>query len=490
MPATCARLKLLAFHQASQTFHFNFQATEHDRSSLTKGVSVKSILTGKIAVIILVSLVMLAVIKMVGGVVDEREQRQKSVVEEISASYSGAERTASPFLVIPYTEEIEVHETDKQGASRVSDTRRVKRSLAIFPDHIEVDGSASVDWKHRGLFRALVYEWRGHETGSISVPATLPYARERPDSRIVEGTPYLVIALSDTRGLVDHPVASFNGHALSFFRGGGGVMPPGVYAGIDPSWIEENKPMPLEVRLAMRGTESFDFVPFGGATRVSLSSSWPHPSFGGAFLPDAKSEQNSPNGFSANWLVDGLASSASSEMDACVTGHNCMPLLEEQAISVRFIEPVNIYSLSNRAIKYAFLFVELIFAAFFLFELIKRLRIHPAQYLLVGFGIALFFMLLISLSEKMPFFFAYGLAACACTLVIAAYLSSILGGVLRGVGFGTGLAVLFAALYVLLQSEDDALVLGSSLLFVLLAGAMFVTRKLDWYALQGKLVQN
>lgn len=450
----------------------------------------KSVLTGKIAVITLVSLVMLGVIKMVGGVVDEREDRQKSVVEEISASYSGAERTASPFLVIPYVEEIDTREIDKHGVSRVTDTRRMTRSLAIFPDRVEVDGSASTDWKHRGLFRALVYVWHGHETGSISVPATLPFVRERLDSRIIEGTPFLVIALSDTRGLVDHPAASFNGHALSFFRGGGGAMPPGMYAGIDASWITPDKPMPLEVSLAMRGTESFDFVPFGGATSVHLSSSWPHPSFGGAFLPDAKSEQSSATGFSANWLVDGLASSADSDMDQCVTGHNCKSLPDQQALSVRFIEPVNIYSLSNRAIKYAFLFVELIFAAFFLFELIKRLRIHPAQYLLVGFGIALFFMLLISLSEHLTFVLAYAIAASACTVVIAAYLSSVLAGVLRGVGFGCGLALLFAALYVLLQSEDDALVLGSSLLFVLLAGAMFVTRKLDWYALQGRFAQN
>jgi inner membrane protein len=263
-----------------------------------------------------------------------------------------------------------------------------------------------------------------------------------------------------------------------------------MYAGIDASWITPDKPMPLEVSLAMRGTESFDFVPFGGATSVHLSSSWPHPSFGGAFLPDAKSEQISATGFSANWLVDGLASSADSDMDQCVTGHNCKSLPDQQALSVRFIEPVNIYSLSNRAIKYAFLFVELIFAAFFLFELIKRLRIHPAQYLLVGFGIALFFMLLIRLSEHLTFVLAYAIAASACTVVIAAYLSSVLAGVLRGVGFGCGLALLFAALYVLLQSEDDALVLGSSLLFVLLAGAMFVTRKLDWYALQGRFAQN
>ena len=308
---------------------------------------------------------MLLVIKMVGGVVDEREERQKSVIDEISASYSGAQRTATPFLVIPYVEEIDDHEIDKHGVTRVTGTQRHDHSLAIFPDHIDVDGNASTDWKHRGLFRALVYQWRAKETGSITIPATLPYLRDTTDSRVIEGTPYLVIALSDTRGLVDHPVASFNGHALSFLRGGGGAMPSGMYAAVDRSWIQNDVAMPLQVELALRGTQDFDFVPFGGATRVALSSSWPHPSFGGAFLPDARSEQNSANGFSAKWVVDGLASSASNEMAQCVAGHNCAPLQNEEAISVRFIEPINVYSLSNRAIKYAFLFVELIFGRLF-----------------------------------------------------------------------------------------------------------------------------
>jgi len=171
----------------------------------------------------------------------------------------------------------------------------------------------------------------------------------------------------------------------------------------------------------------------------------------------------------------------------CLIGVQCNGLAEEQAIEVHFIEPINIYSLSNRAIKYGFLFVALIFSAFLLFELVKRLRIHPAQYLLVGLAIAIFFLLLISVSEHLEFWLAYLIAASASTLLITVYLAGILGGIARGASFGVGLSILYGCLFGLLSSEDNALVLGSGLLFVLLAAAMLTTRKLDWYDLQERI---
>lgn len=147
------------------------------------------------------------------------------------------------------------------------------------------------------------------------------------------------------------------------------------------------------------------------------------------------------------------------------------------------IEPVNVYSMAERAMKYSFLFIALSFAAFFLFELMKSLRIHPAQYLLVGLALALFFLLLLSLSEHIAFEPAYAIAATACIALQGFYLSHVLGGWRRGVGFAAMLATLFAALYGLLASEDAALLLGSLLLFGLLALAMMITRGLDWYAI-------
>jgi inner membrane protein len=445
-------------------------------------------LLAKAGVISILSLFILLVIHMVGGVVDERQQRQKAVVDDVAQTYSETQRTGVPFLVFPYVEEIDTREIDKAGIMRITDTRRVDRQIVIFPERTEVIANATTDFKYRGLFKALVYQWQGHETGTIRVPALLDYPRIGPESRIVAGTPYLAVGLSDVRGLMGHPQASIGGHPITFARGpANGQIAPGIYALVPQGLIEHDQSIAFDVRLDLRGTESLAFVPYGGSTSVTLTSPWPHPSFTGSFLPDPHLQQSSSAGFRAHWDVEGLASSAEADMTRCAAQSACDAFQHEQALEVRFIEPVNIYSLSNRAIKYAFLFVELIFAAFFLFELVKHLRIHAVQYLLVGLGIAVFFLLLISLSEHVPFIAAYGVAATACTLLIAAYLSSILGGFLRGAGFGAGLAILFAALYVLLQSEDNALLLGSVFLFACLASAIVVTRKLDWYALDQRM---
>ena len=148
-----------------------------------------------------------------------------------------------------------------------------------------------------------------------------------------------------------------------------------------------------------------------------------------------------------------------------------------------FVEPVNIYLQAERAVKYGILFVVLTFAAFFLFEILKDLRIHPLQYGLVGAALALFFLLLVSLSEHMLFLHAYLIASAACVLLIGYYLAHVLGTWRRGLAFATKLSLLYTVLYGLLLSEDNALMLGSLLLFAALTTFMMLTRKIDWYQL-------
>ena len=127
----------------------------------------------------------------------------------------------------------------------------------------------------------------------------------------------------------------------------------------------------------------------------------------------------------------------------------------------------------------------LTFVGFFLFELIKQLPIHPIQYGLVGLALAIFFLLLVSLSEHIRFVYAYLVASVACIGLLGFYLSAVLRSTARGLGFAAMLATLYAALYGLLVSEDNALVLGAGLLFLVLATVMVVTRKVDWYQVAG-----
>ncbi|HET9205267.1 MAG TPA: inner membrane CreD family protein, partial [Burkholderiaceae bacterium] len=179
--------------------------------------------------------------------------------------------------------------------------------------------------------------------------------------------------------------------------------------------------------------------------------------------------------FSATWRISALATSAPHDVRSQHT--------QVENFAIEFIDPINAYSLADRATKYGVLFIGLTFLGVALTEVMRRARVHPVQYLLVGSALAVFFLLLVSLSEHMPFAWAYGAAASACTGLLAFYGSHVLGSARGGLGFGAAVAALYGVLYLLLQQERNALVLGSCLLFAALAAVMVLTRRLDWYRL-------
>lgn len=298
--------------------------------------------------------------------------------------------------------------------------------------------------------------------------------------QIVFGAPYVGVALSDMRGVLQAPGLEWAGKTYAFEQGPALPLDDvnGMHAKLEEMPVEFGAiNLPFAFDLKLRGIESLDFVPTGKQTKVEISSAWQHPSFYGRFLPDPQSQQIGAEGFHALWTVDALASNVAQSLNKTRNIHLY------DSFGIRLMEPINVYSLSDRATKYGFLFVCLIFAAIFLFEILKNLAIHPAQYALVGLALAMFFLLLLSLSEHLDFLIAYLGATVACVSLIGVYLSAVLRSAKRGFSAGALLAGLFASLYVLLESEDNALVLGSLLMFVLLGIAMLVTRKLDWYGL-------
>jgi inner membrane protein len=202
------------------------------------------------------------------------------------------------------------------------------------------------------------------------------------------------------------------------------------------------------------------------------------------------------DGFNARWRLSALATTAQHDIsngkkvcDAASTAgsdHALAATAERDcadSFSVAFIDPVNPYTLSDRATKYGVLFIALTFVAVGLFELMKKLRVHPVQYLLVGSALCSFFLLLVSLSEHLPFGVSYAIAATACVLLLAYYASHMLGSLARGVPLGAGIALLYGLLYVLLQLEQTALVVGAVALFMVLTAVMVLTRNVNWYGL-------
>ncbi|HVK56942.1 MAG TPA: cell envelope integrity protein CreD [Burkholderiales bacterium] len=444
----------------------------------------KLLLYKAIAVLGLVLLIIVP-ISFIRDVVQERQERQAETVNDISSSYAGAQTIVGPILVVPYTNEYVEKELDEKGNVKKLTPRRIERRLLYFPRTLNIDGALDTDFKHRGLFRVLVYDWQAKVSGAFDLPAKPAFERDRDDSRVVVGHPFIIISVEDLRGLLRQPTAEVNGKPVTFEQGSNVEgLPNSIHAAIADLPIGEAKTISFSMDLALRGTEKLGVVPSADTTHVKLRSTWPHPNFGGRFLPDPRTQHISEDGFSSQWNVTSLATNAQQQLRVAAAGaKECGKTVCADELKVHLVEPVNIYTQSDRATKYGFLFVGLTFGAFFLFELMKRLAIHPAQYVLVGLALAIFFLLLVSLSEHLEFWIAYLSAASACVGLLAFYLSYVLRSTYRGIGFGCGLSVLFGALYGLLISEDNALVLGSLLLFAVLAGTMIVTRKIDWYRL-------
>lgn len=449
----------------------------------------------RVLVLVLMSLAILVPLAMVRGVIDERQEHRNQAVARIARSHAGAQAFAGPVLVVPYSEDVEFEEKDAQGITRKA-WRSVERRWTFFPSRLDVRGRLSPATRRLGLHQVRVYEWKAQAAADFraAIPADADPARPR---RI--GRPYLAYAVADVRGLVGTPRLQVGGRALALEEGFGVRGDGGVHARLPAPSAGGRLDLATRLDFTLGGTESLAVVPLGRENRIVLDSAWPHPRFGGSFLPRAP--RIDARGFHAEWEVSSLATGAQAQF----LGNGALPQVDVggntldarrtaagpsvegmDAVAVSLVDPVNVYSQADRATKYGLLFVVLTFGGFFLLEMLKRLPIHPVQYLLVGLALAIFFLLLVSLSEHVAFGWAYVAASVACIGLLAVYLGAVLRSRVRGLGFAAALGVLYAALYGLLVSEDNALVLGAGLLFAILAAVMVGTRRVDWYALTAK----
>lgn len=422
---------------------------------------------------------------MIQSTIGERAHFRDEAVASIANDSVRQQIVAGPVLVIPYDDEYEERASPDDGGKRAVVTQVAHRRFVVFPNQLSIGGRIDTDRRHRGIHQVLVYSGQHAFSGDFLLPALAELPRATAQSRLRIGKARIALGIEDVRGIHNIPQLEFNGVKSDFSQGTGLDGITGMHADVGALALAEPVRARFSFSLGLDGIESLRVVPVGLNNRVQLSSNWAHPQFAGQFLPSPRERVINAQGFSASWEVSALATNAQQqlrEIERAAPGR-VAGLAGLDSFSVAFIEPVNVYVLAGRAAKYGLLFVALTFGGFFVFEVLKRLPIHPIQYLLVGLALALFFLLLVSLSEHMAFALAYLLASAACIALIGFYLSHVLGDWRRGIGFGTALTLLYGALYGILASEDNALVLGSLLLFAVLAGVMVATRKVNWYAI-------
>lgn len=440
---------------------------------------IRNPLLSKVAVMALLMLLLSIPLLMVRGLIEERSAHRSEAETEVARAHAGQQVLVGPVLQVPYTESytrtVFVHGDALQTREEPMVAHRVK---LVFAQQMDTRSQLGTETRWRGIFPVTVFNSRHDSTGHF---AWMPPQPQEPGGKITLGEPRVLMGLSDLRGLMSPPRLTLGGMALAVGPAANTDKLPArlpLAASSDVGQLEAGRKLDFSLAMEVAGTGRVGWVPLADANTVKLSSNWPHPSFDGDFLPRARTV--TAQGFEASWSVPSLSTRAQQTFLQDV--ERSRPL---DTLSVSLANPVDVYRLTERATKYATMFIVLTFAAFFVLEMVRRWRIHPMQYLMIGAALVLFFLMLLSFSEQIGFFPAYLLASAACIGLLTHYLAHVLAGWRPALLMSGLLVALYGVLYGILISEDNALMMGSLLLFGVLGAIMVATRRLDWYSVLG-----
>lgn len=440
----------------------------------------------KFVLILFLILLLLVPLFLVYALIWERESRAQSVRREVGQLWGPEQRMLGPFLVVPYTVRIETVQADKR-------IEQIQERRAVFtPEALDVAGRADARTLRRSIFEVPVYAARLKLSGRFAAPRIADVAAEVVAVRWRDAA--FVLALSGVSGLKEASALKIAGAADVAFGPSLG-FPSGHLTGIHaklagaggtllPDPQQPLQPFAFTVDLVFNGSVSLNLAPVARETRVSLGSDWPHPSFSGTFLPDER--QVTAAGFTAVWKIPHLARSVPEAWSLTEAG---LERLQPYAFGVMLINPVDFYSLVNRAAKYGIMFVALAFMAVFCLELMSGRRVHAVQYLFTGLSLVFFYVLLLSLAEHLGFNQAYLAASIATGAMLAVYVGAAMSSLVRGLVMLAVFGLIYGILYLILQLEDYALLAGAILGFLALTIVMFATLRVDWSGRSPRQVQ-
>ncbi len=450
--------------------------TFNEKKHWTENVLFKVITIGFLILVLMIPSVM------INELVRERSSRKMEVTNEVSSKWGQLQTITGPYIVIPYMEEMKY-------ANQPSEWREQK--FYYFPQILETTGDIIPVVRKRSIFKVMLYESNINISGSFSYP-DLNSLKITPD-KVLWDKARLHLSLTDLSGIG----ASVNlalGDTLIPMTAAmpdGLQLPSGLMCNL-PGTIASNEKLDFQIKLSLKGSQGIYFSPVGGQNKVKLTSSWPSPKFEGQFLPDTSTITT--NGFEASWTILDINRQISQQWTegnpqtfqnvntnrypdtyAYDTPANAKPVF-----GVELLDTVDHYTKNERTVKYAFLLITLTFAVYFFCEVLKKQKVHPLQYGLVGAALVIFFILLLSLSEHIGFDPAYGVASISTILLITLYSRSIFSEKKYAMVAGSLLVALFGFIYIILQLEDYALLAGSIALFVIIALIMYLTRKVRW----------
>jgi inner membrane protein len=406
---------------------------------------------------------------------NDRTHRADQVADEISAVVGGPQTFLGPVLGVPYS----VPATDPKQAP----TRDV---FVIFP----VQGDARVDARsevrRRSLFKVPVYQADVAFTARFDLAGLAALA---PEGAILDWSrAELLVAASDARGARSDVALTVAGQTLTAAPASvlsqisttdrsdgqaGGLQFFGVPAA---AFAKPDAVFDASAKMRFSGAKRLAVLAYGKTTTLTATSDWASPSFDGGFLPDPGKRSIGPQGFTASWSVPFIARGVPAQGPS-----ETLSRLGQTALGVSFVEPANPYQSVARSLKYALMFVSLVFLAYFLFETLVGKRVHPAQYLLIGLAQVIFYLLLLSIAEQLGFDAGFAIAAAATVGLISAYAGWVFESRRQGLIALIAFSLLYLLIYVLMRLEDFALLVGAVTSFAAIAAVMYFTRRIDWY---------
>lgn len=433
------------------------ETTIKKAGKINQSITFKALVIGFLTIILLIPGIMIQ------DLIRERQDRSVETIEKINAKWSNAQTICGPVLTIPYTTtHVDVN----------NKTVLQEHTISITPENLNIDTQLFPEERYYGIYKTILYKSEIDLSGNFD---KINY-QKTDNSTIHWEQAYLTIGVSDLRGITEnisftldnkqYPVEA----AGNYDRLMGKIL---VVSLNNADTLLTGQPLNFNCKIKLNGSSNINFIPIGKTSKVHVAGTWKSPGFIGNFSPEHTITEN---GFDASWSVLRFNRSIPETWI-----DNQVETFEDASFGVNLIDPVNHYQQNMRSAKYAIMFIALTFVVFFFVEILTKKRIHPIQYLLVGIALILFYSLLLSISEQINFGIAYLVASIATIGLITAYTHSIFKNKMQTGGLAAMLCMLYIFLYVVLQLEDIALLIGSVGLFIILGIIMFFSRKINWY---------
>ncbi len=403
---------------------------------------------------------------MIENLITERQQRSNETIQKINEKWSNAQTISGPLLIIPY----QIKSTDSKNNVTVK-----KFNFFLTPEVLKINAKLTPEERHYGIYKSILYKSKLEMSGNFKNPMPLLPTNAEVNWNDV----HVRIGISDLRGISNNMMLNVNDVPTTAEAGGSNdAIGQGLIMHLkNPESLINAQMATFNCVLMLNGSSNINFVPIGKTTQVEMIGLWKSPGFIGSFTPEYSLSNTS---FNAKWSVLHFNRNIPESWT-----DNEVKSISETSFGVNLVDTVDHYQQNMRSAKYSILFIALTFVVFFFVEIITRKPIHPIQYLLVGIALILFYSLLLSISEQLNFAIAYVIASLSTITLIVTYSHSIFKNKVQTAIMASILSLLYIFLYVVLQLEDVALLIGSIGLFVILAIIMFVSRKISWYKSDG-----